>query len=197
MLGGGDQERFWSPSPIIAWRFYHKNNLQEELFTATDRGSFVPGVEYASSCIPASNHTRDGLFKVTCSGVDGEHQRSNRFSTSSVPAVCGFHSYSLDLPDAELRSAIDDHVTYSSRRFSHDGGPWQLFPMVWAIEHSGIVVEHEYGYRSSRMRILTDPIPIMLERAGPLLTGFSLGNINQIRAFINDVVATHYGKDVE
>ena len=136
-----DIERLWSPTPIYAYKFYTyepgrgvlRNMFGDLLYT---------NIEYKRSCI----HTRwpDDFAispKRSCEGEWPNVVHTETFPDGRVMVLngptCGFYSYKLDHHPNET------YVWYE-----------EVNKVMALVELSGVVVEHEYGYRAEKQKVI-------------------------------------------
>lgn len=142
LFGKDGLECLWSPTPIYAYKFY----TYEPRFGAL-RTMFMdllyPDVEYERWC--GYDRWDDDIIGDPTRSCEGEwpnvvHTKTfgdgGRVMDFGGP-TCGFYSYKLD------HHASEKYVWYEE--------PNKVMALV---ELSGIVVEHEHGYRAERQKII-------------------------------------------
>lgn len=133
-------ERLWSPTPIYAYKFYTHVPRRGALCTLFG-DILYPGVEYERSCVHSRKNDFDLDPKRLCEGEWPNVVHTKTYSNGRVMdfggPTCGFYSYKLD---------------------HHDDGTYVWYEetnkVIALVELSGIVVEHEHGYRSERQKVI-------------------------------------------
>jgi len=140
-MQGQSLERLWSPTPIYAYKFYTyapRHHGVRSMFGDI----YYPNVEYEHSC----GYTRwaDEILddpRRSCEGEWPDVVHTHTFADGRVMKIegplCGFYSYKLD---------------------HHAGGAYvwyeEVNKVMALVELSGVVVEHEYGYRSEKLKVV-------------------------------------------
>ena len=134
-------ERLWSPTPIYAYKFY-TYDPQSGGLRSMFRDLLYADVEYERSC----GHIRwpDEVTispKRSCEGEWPNVVHTHTFPDGRVMELegplCGFYSYKFDHHPSGI------YVWYEETN-----------RVMALVELSGIVVEHDFGYRAERQKII-------------------------------------------
>ncbi len=140
-----DLEGYWSPEPVSAWRLYRVQRRAEEIIGPAplmmEHGqTYQPGETYAAEHYHATVYEVPGTEPhdiVTCGS-------------------CGFHAYRTR--EDALDGLEDVRVWAWSRH---------LNIVLGAVLLWGTVVEHELGFRASRMTVLPFDMVYRIEQPFP------------------------------
>lgn len=137
---GNELERLWSPTPIYAYKFY-TNVPRYDAVRSMFGDMLYVDVEYERSC--GYTRWKDDVSdpRRSCEGEWPNVVHTHTFQDGRVMKLegplCGFYSYKLD---------------------HHAGGAYvwyeEVNKVMALVELSGVVVEHEYGYRSEKLKII-------------------------------------------
>lgn len=135
-----DLERLWSPTPIYAYKFY--THVPRRGALRTMFGDLLhTGVEYERSCVHTRWQADYDVPKRFCEGEWPNVVHTHTFPDGRVMQLegptCGFYGYKLDGPPRGT------YVWYE-----------EVNKVMALVELSGIVVEHEHGYRAEKLKII-------------------------------------------
>lgn len=153
-------ERYWSPEPVYGYKYYRE--LDPNSYQSAINGTILSRNEVhdfrclfkvesgsplseSTFCCPKCG-TRATHRERTCVGewpdvVHGEIHGNCACSITNITPPCGFYAYRLDSGER----------TYAAHTYEHMISP--SYAMV-LVALSGLVVEHERGYRASRLTII-------------------------------------------
>ena|SRR5690606_7443986 len=138
-------ERLWSPTPVYAYKFYEWSPQYDGFMTVAGEvlrmDTLYDYTCYFDTSHPMYNNIRGtGQSQPRCIGEWPNVAHVEASGKIIEGPTCGFYAYKLD----------DEALRYYGHVWSVAGKTF----WICLVELSGLVVEHEHGYKSTKLRIV-------------------------------------------